>query len=72
MFLEGSIPYKDWESPAMLGSYRPMTLLCTDYRVLVKVLTKRLGPVLGWVVTLEQSAFLPNRFIGSNVHFLCN
>ena len=71
-FLEGVITvlYKNRGSPAMPGSYRPITLLGTDYRVLAKVLTNRLGPVLGRVVTLEQSAFLPDRLIGANVHFL--
>ena len=71
-FLEGVITvlYKNRGSPALPGSYRPITLLCTDYRVLAKVLTNRLGPVLGRVVTLEQSAFLPDRLIGANVHFL--
>ena len=54
----------------MPGSYRPITLLCTDYRILAKVLANRLGPVLGRVVTLKQSAFLPDRLIGANVQFL--
>ena len=71
-FLEGviTILYKNRGSPTLPGSYRPITLLCTDYRILAKVLANRLGPVLGRVVTLEQSAFLPDRLIGANVQFL--
>jgi hypothetical protein len=42
-------------------------LLNMDIRVLAKALANRLGPVLGKEVTLEQSAFLPDRLIGANV-----
>ena len=62
--------FKNRGSPTLAGSYRPITLLCTDYRILAKVLANRLGPTLGRVVTLEQSAFLPERLIGANVQFL--
>lgn len=34
-------------------SYWPVTLLCTDYHDPVKVLTNRLGLVLGWLFTLN-------------------
>ncbi len=61
-FSEGVITvlYKNRGSPTLAGSYRPITLLCTDYRILAKVLANQLlGLTLGRVVTLEQSAFLP-------------
>ena len=71
-FLDGviTILYKNRGALTAQGSYRPITLLCTDYRVLTKVLASRLGPVLGGVISLEQSAFLPKRLIGANVLFL--
>ena len=71
-FVEGVITtlYKNRGPRHCPGSYRPITLLNTDYRVLAKALANRLGPALGKVVTLEQSAFLPNRLIGANVLFL--
>ena len=52
------------------GSYRPITLLCTDYRLLARVLSNRLSPALADVIPLEQSAFLPGRSIGANTRFL--
>ena len=71
-FLDGviTILYKNRGSMVQAGSYRPITLLCTDYRVLAKALANRLGPVLGGIISLEQSAFLPKRLIGANVLFL--
>ncbi|KAJ9529316.1 hypothetical protein QJQ45_008000 [Haematococcus lacustris] len=57
----------DATSPA---NYRPITLLNTDYRVLARVLNARLVGVLADSIGPEQSAFLPNRLIGDNIHFL--
>jgi hypothetical protein len=58
--------------PTLAGSYRPITLLCTDYRILAKMLVDvdRLAPTLGRVVTLEQSAFHQERLIGDNAQLL--
>ena len=71
-FLDGVITvlYKTRGDRTQAGSYRPITLLCTDYRLLTKVLATRLGPALATVVGLEQSAFLPGRLIGANILFL--
>ncbi|KXZ56111.1 hypothetical protein GPECTOR_2g993 [Gonium pectorale] len=52
------------------GSYRPITLLCTDSRLLARVLANRLSPCLSTAIPLEQSAFLPGRSIGANTRFL--
>ncbi|GIL55468.1 hypothetical protein Vafri_11032 [Volvox africanus] len=70
-FLEGVIKilYKKGD-PKQPGNYRPITLLCSDYRLLAKVLANRLGPALGRIISPEQSAFLPKRHIGSNILFL--
>ena len=52
------------------GNYRPITLLNTDYRTLAKVLAARLGPALKTAIAAEQTAFLPDRLIGSNIFTL--
>ncbi len=49
------------------GNYRPITLLNADYRMLAKLLTNRLLPVAGLLVSREQSAFLPGRHIGEGI-----
>jgi len=67
-FKEGliTILYKagDAADPA---NYRPITLLCTDYRLYAKVLALRLNPCLAGVVDREQTAFVPGRRIGENI-----
>ncbi|GLI67047.1 hypothetical protein VaNZ11_011236 [Volvox africanus] len=70
-FLDGIIKvlYKKGD-PKQPGNYRPITLLCSDYRLLAKVLANRLGPALGRIISPEQSAILPKRLIGANLLFL--
>lgn len=48
-------------------SYRPITLLNTDAKLLGKVLADRWGQHLTSVVDVTQTAFLPGRWIGDNV-----
>ena len=42
------------EGAPMVGQLRPITLLCTDYKILSKVLVARLTPVLPTVLTTGQ------------------
>lgn len=50
-----------------LASYRPITLLNCDYRILARLLCSRLAGPLCSVVDPTQTAFLPGRWIGDNV-----
>ena len=50
-----------------LSSYRPLTLLNADCKVLSKVVTCRLAGPLDGVVDPTQTAFIPGRWIGANV-----
>ena len=54
----------DRESPA---SYRPITLLNTDYKLAARTLASRQGPVLNHIVDAIQTGFLPKRWVGDNV-----
>ncbi|BDA49663.1 LINE-1 retrotransposable element ORF2 protein [Coccomyxa sp. Obi] len=54
----------DRASPA---SYRPITLLNTDYKLVPRTVASRLGPVLNQVVDPTQTGFLPKRWVGDNV-----
>ncbi len=49
------------------ASYRPITLLCTDYRLWARVLALRLGPCLPDIIDTAQTAFVPGRRIGENI-----
>jgi hypothetical protein len=50
-----------------LNSWRPITLLNTSYKVFAKTLQLRLQPILMEVISPDQSAFLPLRFILDNI-----
>ncbi len=62
--------YKGKGSKAMLDSYCPITLLNSDYKLLVKALATHFGPAIQHVVDPTQTAFVPGRWIGDNV--LCH
>lgn len=49
------------------SSYRPITLLNCDYRLLARVLCARFAGPLCSVIDPTQTAFLPGRWIGDNV-----
>lgn len=48
-------------------SYRPITLLNTDVKLVAKVLTLRMGCPLDGILDVTQTAFVPGRWIGDNV-----
>ncbi len=48
----------------------PISLLCTDYKILLKVLTNRLKSVLSSVVSPSQVCGVPGRFSGEHIRLL--
>ena len=62
--------YKGKGLPASaLDSFRPITLLNCDLKLVAKALVIRWSPALSSVIDPCQSAFLPGRWIGDNVLF---
>jgi hypothetical protein len=51
------------------ASYRPITLLNTDVKLLARVLVSRMAAGLDLVIDATQTAFIPGRWIGDNVLF---
>lgn len=51
-------------------NWRPITLLCTDYKILAKVLTTRLTTVIASVVSPCQTCGIPGRFSGEAIRFI--
>jgi len=70
-FLDGVLvtPPKPGE-PTNCNNYRPLTLLNADYRVLAKVLSRRLRDIQHKIIEPEQSGFMPGRHIGDNLMLL--
>ena len=75
-FTEGliSLIYKGKPSAPLpeeaITSYRPITLLNADYKIVAKAVTLRLARVIGLVIDGTQTAFVPGRWIGDNI--LCH
>lgn len=51
------------------ASYRPISLLSCDYKILAKSLAVRMAEALNDVIPATQTAFLPDRWIGDNILF---
>ena len=60
------IPKKD-PNDTDIAKWRPISLLCVDYKIITKVLTNRLLPTLDEIISIEQSAAVPNRTIYNNL-----
>ena len=50
-----------------LKNWRPISLLCSDYKILTKILSNRLKPTLEHTISIEQTCGIPNRSIFSNL-----
>lgn len=53
-----------------LGNWRPITLLCTSYKLLALVYANRLKLVLRKLVEEYQSAFLKGRYIQNHIRLI--
>lgn len=50
-----------------LKNYRPISLLCADYKIIAKLFAERMKRVLSKVVHHDQTGFVPGRNIGENI-----
>ena len=50
-----------------LKKWRSISLLCSDHKILTKILSKRLKPTLEHTISIEQTCGIPNRSVFSNV-----
>ena len=53
-------------------NWRPISLLCADYKIAAKALANRLRNVIDSIVSPDQTCGIPNRFIGENVRLLAD
>ncbi|KAL2096374.1 hypothetical protein ACEWY4_008522 [Coilia grayii] len=53
-----------------IRSWRPISILCTDYKLLSKVLANRLSKVLDEVIHPDQTYCVPGRSIQNNISFI--
>lgn len=50
-----------------IRNYRPISLLCSDYKIVAKALALRMKSVLSSLIHKDQTGFLKNRYIGENI-----
>ena len=55
------------QSPERMVDYRPIALCKVFYKIISKLLSRRLQPVLQDIISETQSAFVPKRAINDNV-----
>ena len=53
-----------------LKYWRPISLLCTDYKILTKVLANRLKNILPQIISKEQTCSIPSRTIFNNLFLI--
>ena len=63
---ETQTPQKNKERE-LLKNWRPISLLCVDYKILTKIISNRLKPTLDVTISKEQTCGIPNRSIFSNL-----
>ena len=61
---------KQTENLHYLKYWRPMSLLCTDYKILTKILANRLKQIMPEVISLEQNCSIPQRTIFNNLFLI--
>lgn len=63
---------KPGKDPRLCGSYRPISLLSTEYKLLTKVIATRLEKIVPHLVNLDQTGFIQNRSSIDNVRRFLN
>ncbi|KAK3514786.1 hypothetical protein QTP70_031014, partial [Hemibagrus guttatus] len=53
-----------------IKNWRPVSLLCTDYKVMSKALANRLRDIMDFVIQTDQTYCVPNRSIIDNVSLI--
>ena len=53
-----------------LKSWRPISLLCADFKILTKIISNRLKPTLEYTISKEQTCGIPNLSMFSNLFII--
>lgn len=67
-----SLILKKDKDPHECGSYRPISLLNVDVKILAKMLAERLESVLPLIIHSDQTGFIKNRLLSHNIRSAFN
>ena len=67
-----SVLLKKDKDPLLCGSYRPISLLNCDYKILTKILATRIASVVPTIIHQNQTGFIPGRQSFYNMRRLFN
>ena len=65
-----SLISKKNKDKTILENLRPISLLNVDYKILTKVLSKRLEKVLPKLINPDQTGYVKGRYIGENIRLI--
>ena len=54
----------------LLDNLRPISLVNIDYKILTKIIAKRLEKVLPKIINPDQTGYVKNQYIGENIRLL--
>lgn len=58
---------KEGKDQSEVSSYRPISLLCSDVKIIARALASRLNKCIAKLVHLDQSGFIPGRSTSTNI-----
>jgi len=67
-----SLLLKKDKNPLNCSSYRPVSLLNTDAKILAKILARRLENIIPSIISSDQTGFIKNRYSFFNIRRLFN
>lgn len=64
--------HKEGKDPTKCESYRPISLLNTDMRILTAILARRVNKIIIDIIHPDQTGFITGRYYGDNIRRLLN
>lgn len=67
-----TVLYKDEKDPLQCSSYRPISLLCVDYKILTSILATRIQKYIKKLINPDQTGFISGRHGENNIRRVLN